>query len=98
MKNLEKAKQYLKDNFSIFHYKTAVIAVEIASNPDWGYIEKNEFPEKNKMVLCVCFSGSMAGFKFSHFCVGFYNGKKFNCEFDWISVVAWCELPVYNKA
>jgi hypothetical protein len=104
-KHLEKNVEYhdritFKGEYQVkkVSFETANEAIELAAKIDWKYPEKNELPEKDAKVYCVCFSGSMAGLNFSHYSIGRFNGRCFSCEMDWITVIAWCELPIFNKA
>jgi hypothetical protein len=72
-------------------------AVELASNPDWYYPEKEEFPEVGLSVICILYNTSMGGSQYLETKISSYNDSKFNCEFDWVFVKAWTYLPKFEK-
>jgi len=77
------------------------IAIEIINNiskTEWKYPEKNEYPElqMNTVFLGVKFKDG----KYITFPILWHFQQKYftNMLLNKIELIAWCELPVFNKA
>lgn len=102
--NLDKAKDLINENkFEVIKNTTegkkvkihinsrhAFQAVELAAKPNWNYPQKCEDPEKTGYYLVVLEVNNETVYK-----VDFWTGKNFEL-FDFY-VIAWCELPTFNK-
>lgn len=78
--------------------------LNLFANSNWKYPEKNEFPENNRTILLA--------FNDSKYCnVGFYVKADITDNYEGFfilsridgakpieNVIAWCELPIFNKA
>lgn len=108
--SLEKAKSYIKSlfkfasgNYSISEKEFNDI-LKIASKPDWKYPEKGEFPENNRTVL-LAFADSKycnVGFFIKSDITDSYEGFMLLSRIDGAkpieNVIAWGELPIFDKA
>ena len=96
MNNLEKAKQLINDAEYFTAKKSfkglkqdALQAVEIASQINWKYPEKNEFPTEKQRVLGVFKETNLVQEDI------FFTE---NIQYFKNLYIAWCEMPVFNKA
>lgn len=107
MTNKEEALKFIKDNtlllneiksnIQVISLNTAERAIERAAKTDWFSPAEEQYPEINLPVICVLYSGSMAGYKYLETKLSFYNGRKFICEFDWVYVKVWTYLPKFSE-
>lgn len=53
-------------------------------------------PDDDRRVLCARTETSMGGTKLTTPALGTCRNDRFSCEMDWVSVVAWAEIPKYE--
>ena len=102
MTDEEKAEEYLQsiegDDCVIItdreERKQAFLAGLKAGRPQWHDLRKdpNDLPKNCESDFLLCFRGG------THYGIGFLSGLKFVCyggEYD--DVIAWCEIPTFDK-